>query len=100
MTTFECLHARGADPGAPQPDRPLFEGLQTTRPLINFVRVMRRKRSRNPLGRSGGPSRFSPLQQNQGPNGTFGIVYVADDPATAVYETLIRDRFDLDPSRT
>lgn len=78
----------------------LFQGLQTTRPVINFVRVMWRKHSHDPLGCSGGPSRFSPLPPSQGLNGMFGIVYVADNLATAVYESLIRDRFDLDPSRT
>ena len=76
-----------------------FRGLQTTRPVLNFVRVMRRIYSPSPLSFSGGPSRFSPLPPNQGSLGLFGVVYLAYDLATAVYETLIRNRFDLNPSR-
>ena len=55
--------------------------------------------SQAPLGFSGGPSRFSPLPAGQGPNSLFGIVYIAEDLATGIHETLIRDRFDLNPSR-
>ena len=78
----------------------LFNGLQTTRPVLNYVRVMTRRYSNTPFSFSGGPSRFSPLAPNQGQNGLFGIIYVASDLATAVYESLIRDRFDLSPSRS
>ena len=77
----------------------LFHGLQTTRPVLNYVRVMRRIHSQDPLSAGVGPSRFSPLQPNQGPTGRFRVIYVALDLATAVHETLIRDRFDLSPSR-
>ena len=55
--------------------------------------------SRAPLGFSGGPSRFSPLSVGQGRHPRFGIVYLAEDLATGVLETLIRERFDLNPSR-
>ena len=51
------------------------------------------------LGFSGGPSRFSPLSVGQGRHLLFGIVYLAEDLATGVLETLIRERFDLNPSR-
>ena len=77
----------------------LFHGLQTTRPVLNFVRVLQRIHSPCPLSFSGGPSRFSPLPPNQGSSGLFGVVYLANDLATAVCETLIRHRFDLNPSR-
>ena len=77
----------------------LFHGLQTTRPVLNFVRVMPRIYSHKPLSFSGGPSRFSPLKPNQGRNGLFGVIYLAIDLATSVYETVIRDQFDLNPSR-
>ena len=77
----------------------LFQRIQTTRPVSNFVRVMPRIYSHNPISFSGGPSRFSPLEPNQGPDGLFGIIYLAIDLATAAYESLIRDRFDLNPSR-
>ena len=67
--------------------------------MLNYVRVMRRIHSHKPLSFSGGPGRFDPLTLNQGPTGLFGVVYLASDLATAVYETLIRDRLDLNPSR-
>lgn len=69
------------------------------RALDNFVRVMRTRHSADPLGVSGGPSRFSPLSTGSGGTYSFGVLYLAEDLATAVYETLIRDRFDLNPSR-
>lgn len=77
----------------------LFHGLQTTRPVLNYLRVMQRAYSHTPLRFSGGPSRFCPLKSNQGPNGLFGVVYLANVLGRAVYEALNRDRFDLDPSR-
>lgn len=77
----------------------LFHGLQTTRPVLNYVRVMRRIYSHNPLSAGVGPSRFSPRKSGRGPTGRFRVIYLALDLATAVYETLIRDRFDLNPSR-
>ena len=55
--------------------------------------------SHKTLSFSGEPSRFSPLKPNQGRNGLFGVIYLAIDRATAVYETVIRDQFDLNPSR-
>ena len=42
------------------------------------------------------PSRFSPLPANAG---LFGVLYLAQDLATGSYETIVRDRFDLDPFR-
>ena len=77
----------------------LFHGLQTTRPVLNCVRVMRQNYSHNPLSAGDGPSRFSPRKPSRGPTGRFRVIHVALDLATAVYETLIRDRFDLNPSR-
>ena len=77
----------------------LFHGLRTTRPVLNYVRVMRRIYSHNPLGYGDGPSRFSPLKLNLGRTAGFGVVYLAIDLATSAYETLIRSRFDLNPSR-
>lgn len=67
--------------------------------MLNYVRVMTRRYSNTSLGFGGGPSRFSPLEPNQGLDGLFGIIYIASDLATAVYESLIRDRLDLSPSR-
>ncbi len=80
----------------------LFAGLTTVRPISNYVRVMHRRIADRPLGASSGPSRFSsvPSAGPAGPaNPPFRVIYAAADLATAAYETLIRDRFDLDPAR-
>lgn len=87
----------------------LLSGLQTTRPVTNFVRVMGTKwASRNKV-RNGtkssqlsggtGPSRFSPVNAGKVKRAKFKVIYGAADLATASYEALIRDRFDLDPAR-
>ena len=55
-----------------------------------------------PLGTSAGPSRFSPIPSpgSAAPdNPLFRVIYAAADLATAAYETLIRNRFDLEPMR-
>ena len=79
----------------------LFAGLATVRPISNYVRVMHRRFVGTPLGASSGPSRFSPIPSPSpavaGP--PFRVIYAAADLATAAYETLIRDRFDLEPRR-
>ena len=77
----------------------LFQGLQITQPVVDFVRVMETRYSNNPLGLSGGPSRFSPLPAGSGHTPKFAVLYLAQDLATAVHESLIRARFDLNPSR-
>ena len=77
----------------------LFQGLLTSLPIENFVRITEVRHRQAPLGFSGGPSRFSPLQRDPGQNPLFGIIYIAEDLATGLHETLIRDRFDLNPSR-
>ena len=74
----------------------LFDGLKPARPVANYIRVLRQG-SLDPLGVSRGPSRFSSLPSATGHG--FGIIYVAVDLATALYEVVIRDRFDLNPSR-
>ena len=72
----------------------LFVGVQTTVRVTNFVRILNRQYSTQPLGLSNGPSRFSPLPRS---TTSFGVVYAAEDLATAAYETLIRDRLDVKP---
>lgn len=76
----------------------LFSGLATERTIVNFVRVMHHSHEADPLGASDGPSRFSSTSATTRPP-PFRVLYAATDLATAVHETLIRDRFDLDPSR-
>lgn len=76
----------------------LFDGLKTTRTIENYIRVLRRA-SLDPLAASRGPSRFSSLPTGFGSTYGFGIIYLAADLATALYEVVIRDRFDMNPFR-
>ena len=80
----------------------LFADLATIRPISNYVRVMRHRFADAPLGASSGPSRFGPIPSAStaaNDNPRFRVIYAAADLATAAYETLIRDRFDLEPTR-
>ena len=74
----------------------LYRGLVTSHTVANFIRVVAARHAATPLGFSYGPSRFSPLPANAG---LFGVLYLAQDLATGSYETIVRDRFDLDPFR-
>ena len=65
--------------------------------MSDFVRVFSAAYAKSPLGFSFGPSRFSPLPGNPSP---FGVLYLAENLATGAYETIVRDRFDMIPSRT
>ena len=77
----------------------LFDGLRTARPISNFVRVLAAKHGGAPLGMGRGPSRFGPLPRLPPEGAPFSVLYASEDLATAIYETVIRDRFDLDPER-
>lgn len=87
----------------------LLSGSQTTRPLTNFVRVMGTSwATKNTvhigmksaqLSAGTGPSRFSSVNAGKVKRPKFKILYGAADLATASYEAIIRDRFDLDPAR-
>ncbi len=87
----------------------LLSGLQTVRPVTKFVRVIGTTwATKNTvqigtksaqLSTGTGPSRFSPVNAGKAKRPKFKILYGAADLATASYETIIRDRFDLDPAR-
>ena len=77
----------------------LFSGFVTVRPLSNFVRIMPTIYATSPLGFGSGTSRFSPRYLKSRPTPPFGLIYGTVDVATAAYEAIIRDRFDLQPSR-
>ena len=77
----------------------LFDGLRTARPISNFVRALTAKHSGTPLGMGRGPSRFGPLPRPPLEGVPFSVLYATEDLATAVYETVVRDRFDLNPDR-
>lgn len=55
---------------------------------ISFLRIMPSDKMATPLGMGHGHSRFS------SPNRTFRTVYLARDLATAIAETIVRDRFE------
>lgn len=55
---------------------------------ISFLRVVPADKIATPLGMGYGHSRFS------SPSTTFRLVYLAHDLATAIAETIIRDRFE------
>lgn len=70
------------------------------RSISNYVRIVRR--SVSPLDASHRPSRFSPFvyaNATGGENPLIDVIYMASNLATASYETLIRDGFDLEPTR-
>lgn len=77
----------------------LFSGLKTSRPIVNFVRITSTALVGTPLGFGTGPSRFSAVMAPARPVPPFGLIYGASDLATACYETIIRDRFDVTPTR-
>lgn len=59
----------------------------------SFLRVMLADHMATPLGMGFGQSRFS------SPNRLFKLLYIAQDLATAVAETIIRDRFEGEEER-
>lgn len=58
-----------------------------------YLRVMPKAHAATPLGMGFGQTRFS------SPNRSFRLVYLARDVATAIAETIIRDRFESRVSR-
>lgn len=69
------------------------------RPIKNYWRVSRSKHRSSPLGTTVGPSRFSPKARPPGVRRPFALFYLAENLTTALYETIIRDRFNLIPDR-
>lgn len=72
-----------------------FEGLVSEYEIPRFVRVSREDYRDSPLGTGSGPSRFGPRVRADGRPPPFKVMYLAQNLATALYETVIRDRFDL-----
>ena len=73
-----------------------FQALVTTRSITNLLRVSHEDYRNTPLGTGEGPSRFSPLAAHHPDHRrSFQVPYLAQDLATALHETVIRDRFDL-----
>ena len=79
-----------------------FEQLLTTHTLDGFVRLMHARHATDPLGFGPGGTRFSappdPLAHRSA-RLPFRVLYVTEDLSTAVFEKIVRDRFDLVSTR-
>ena len=73
--------------------------LVRSRRIANYWRVSRRAYRNSPLGTTAGPSRFSPRLRPIGEEPPFTLLYLAENLATALYETIVRDQFNLIPHR-
>ena len=79
-----------------------FEQLLTTHTLDRFVRLLHARYATDPLGYGSGATRFSaPPDPLAHPTARlpFRVLYVTEDLATGVFEKIVRDRFDLVPTR-
>lgn len=78
----------------------LLSGLKTVRPVTNYVRIMRTPYAqKDPLSFGNASSRFSPRVLPSRPLQPFGLIYGTVNLATASFEAIIRDKFNLTPSR-
>ena len=79
----------------------LFDGLRVERSLRNFLRVIDNRHLSTPLGIGTRPSRFGSYVRLRGSEGrTFvQVLYGAESVDTAIYETIIRNKFDINPTR-
>jgi hypothetical protein len=68
-------------------DKAILQRIAVRADVSDYVRIVGRQYAGTPLGMGFGKSRFS------SPRDRFRLVYLAQDPATAVAETIIRDRF-------
>ncbi len=80
----------------------LFEGMSVRRHLRDILRVIFSKYDSDPLFVGGRPSRFSSTAEIcRKFNGTnTRVLYGAQTIDTAVYETVVRNRFDINPVRS
>jgi hypothetical protein len=65
----------------------ILQRLAVRADVTDYVRIVSRAHAGTPLGMGFGRTRFS------SPRDKFQLLYLAQDPATAVAETIIRDRF-------
>ena len=69
-------------------DSAVLQQLAVRADVSDYVRIMARAHAGTPLGMGFGKTRFS------SPRDKFQLLYLAQDPITAVAETIIRDRFE------
>lgn len=69
-------------------DPAILQRLAVRVEVTGYVRIIARAHAATPLGMGYGRSRFS------SPRNRFHLLYLAQDPMTAVAETIVRDRFE------
>lgn len=74
-------------------DKAVLQKLAVRINVDAYVRILARHHAGTPLGMGFGKTRFS------SPRDKFKLLYLAQDPATAVAETIIRDRFEKKAER-
>ncbi|MEI1249748.1 RES family NAD+ phosphorylase [Rhizobium aouanii] len=68
-------------------DKAVLQRLAVRADVTDYVRIISRAHAATPLGTGFGKTRFS------SPRDKFRLLYLAQDPATAIAETIVRDRF-------
>lgn len=68
-------------------DKAVLQRLAVRADVTDYVRIVSRPHAVTPLGMGFGKTRFSSLRDQ------FRLLYLAQDPMTAVAETIVRDRF-------
>lgn len=74
-------------------DKAVLQKLAVRLDVDAYVRIVARHHAATPLGMGFGKTRFS------SPRDKFKLLYLAQDPATAVAEAIIRDRFEKKAER-
>jgi hypothetical protein len=69
-------------------DPAILQRLAVRVDVTDYVRIIARVHAATPLGMGYGRSRFS------SPRNKFRLLYLAQDPMTAIAETIVRDRFE------
>ena len=79
----------------------LFEKMSVSRCLDGVVRIINSEHDHEPLGVGGTPSRFSSTEliRRKFSGAPMKVLYGARTIDTAIYETLVRNRFDINPIR-
>jgi hypothetical protein len=74
-------------------DPAILQRLAVRVDVTNYVRIIACMHAATPLGMGHGRSRFS------SPRDRFRLLYLAQDPATAVAEAIVRDRYEKSSER-
>jgi hypothetical protein len=74
-------------------DPAILQRLAVRIDVTNYVRIIACMHAATPLGMGHGRSRFS------SPRDKFRLLYLAQDPATAVAEAIVRDRYEKSSER-